>query len=102
MGETRKNKGEMVKGNHPDGPPGNPSTQEQGGRALEGRKSMQRISCLVRASVFREGRRESAWKLVTGTHKTKPMGKHEVINTEENRTVYEEKRLGPVCLTLWA
>lgn len=34
---------------------GNPSTREQGKRALEGWKSMRRISCLVSVNVFREG-----------------------------------------------
>lgn len=37
----------MVKGNHRDGRHGNPDTREQGRGALEGRKSMERISFSV-------------------------------------------------------
>lgn len=48
-------KHELVKGNHRDRRHGNPSTGEPGRRALEGRKSMRRISCLVSVTVFREG-----------------------------------------------
>lgn len=38
-------------------------------------------------------------ELVTGTHKTKPMGRKEVINAKENQKAYKKKRSGPVCLT---
>lgn len=53
-GGDQEKHGEMVKGKHRDGRHGNPAIREQGGRALEGKKSTQRISfpvsvCLEKA-----------------------------------------------------
>lgn len=54
LGDQEKHE-KLVKGNHRDRRHGNPSTREPGRRALEGRKSARRISCLVSVTVFREG-----------------------------------------------
>lgn len=95
-GGDQEKRGKMPKGNHCDRHQGNLSTREQGMRALEGRKSMQRISCLVSVNVFWEGcvSAESLCELVTSKQNQANGGKMTLLMPKKTKRYIRKKGQG--------